>query len=125
MGPPVHYSEKYAETGCPDDCTQKRICRRIRQIEILVLEMVKKIAKKHKIFANPKLIVVGSMKEDTIIGSVVETDMTLIGNSELEGHFKFDEANQELIQCSTDEELPEKFKNFTNGQKFDTTKYFK
>ena len=122
--PPVHYREKHAETGCPEHCTQKRICLRIRQVEKLVLDMMKRIAKKHPIFADPKLIVVGSMKEGTIIGSVVETDMTLIGNSELEGHFKFDEENQELIRCSPNEELPEKFKNFTNGTKFDTTKYF-
>ena len=121
--PNVHYREKYKD-GCPKKCKQKNTCQRIRQVEELILDIVKEISKKHPIFADPNLIVVGSMKEGTVIGSIVETDMTLIGNSELEGYFQFDEINQELVQCPSVKELHEKFKDFTYDKTFDTTKYF-
>ena len=60
----VHYSKKY-ENGCPNDCKQKRKCLRIRQTVKIVLGIMKVISKKHGIFEDPELIVVGSMKEGT------------------------------------------------------------
>ena len=54
--PPVHYREKYAETDCPEHCTQKRICLRIRQVEKLVLDMMKRIAKNILYLRIPNLL---------------------------------------------------------------------
>ena len=62
--PGIHYGEKY-ENGCPEKCNHKRTCLRIRQTEKLVKDMAKVAAEKHPIFADPELIVVGSMKEQT------------------------------------------------------------
>ena len=62
---PVHYNTtetnySLEEEDCPEICTQKRICLRIRQTQQLIKDMLNKIGEKYPIFKDPELIVVGS-----------------------------------------------------------------
>ena len=64
--PIVHYATKL-RNGCPKSCRkeQKLKCKRIRQTQKLIMDMIKEIAKKYPIFEDVKMLIVGSMKEDT------------------------------------------------------------
>ena len=59
--------------------------------------MSNKVAEKYKVFQDPELIVVGSMKENTKVGEIDEADVTLLMNRRYDkGFFDFDAKNQEI-----------------------------
>ena len=60
------------------------------------------------------------------VGAIDEADMTLIGNSDLEGYFEFDDKNQQIIvpEWWRWKTLPKGVKHFVKNQVFDCTDYF-
>ena len=63
----VHYEGKHLEENkCPDDCSQKIVCGRIRDVLYLLDQIMKKMSKEFPIFKDVICITVGSIKEHTI-----------------------------------------------------------
>ena len=116
--PKVHYHR-----DCPQECVQKQKCKRIRQTKKLVKDLLNEMSKKFPVFKEPEVIVVGSMKEETKVGAIDETDLLLLMNEEYKDYFKFNE-NKQRIETKGRKKLPEALKPFVNGKVFDTTKYF-
>ena len=94
------------------------------------MKMSNKVAEKYKVFQDPELIVVGSMKENTKVGEIDEADVTLLMNRRYDkGFFDFDAKNQEIKLYRrykyNPKEIPEELALFVgeNGV-FNTTKYF-
>ena len=118
------------------DCTQKRICLRIRQTQQLIKDLLNKIGEKYPVFKDCQLIMVGSLKEGTKIGFIDEADVALLMNKKYqEPYFEFDEKNQQIKLARkyywkedsryTRSELPEELATFVNEDGvFDCTKYF-
>ena len=105
-------------------------CLRIRQAQQVIMKMSNKVAEKYKVFQDPELIVVGSMKENTKVGEIDEADVTLLMNRRYDkGFFDFDAKNQEIKLYRrykyNPKEIPEELALFVgeNGV-FNTTKYF-
>ena len=151
----VHYNgEHYKENKCPDDCSQKTDCRRIRDVLFLLDQIVKKMSIEFPIFKDVISIVVGSLKEQTKIGKIDESDVLLVWKKEkYKKYFEFDYKHQRLKVkrkdyqydeqkrewVGVDLQLPEELRPFVTEEGtegwdwwekyeyygyFDTTKYF-
>ena len=138
----VHYDGKHLEENkCPDDCSQKSTCKRIRDVLYLLDQIVKKMSVAYPIFKNVISIVVGSIKEQTKIGKIDECDVLLVLDKRYKKFFEFDTRNQKVGIKRThsqqdkrmeDLELPEELKMFVTNEEesdkycgyFNTTKYF-
>jgi len=150
----VHYDGKhYDDNKCPDDCRQKTICGRIRDVLYLLDQIVKKMSEEFPIFKDVIAITVGSIKEQTKIGKIDETDVLLAMDKKYEKYFEFDPKQHKLRVkkkdyqyderkkewVGVDLELPEELRPFVTeeGTKnwkeweiihyygyFDSTKYF-
>ena len=74
----VHYEgQHFKENTCPDDCSQKTVCGRIRDVLYLLDQIMKKMSEEFPIFKDVICITVGSIKEQTKIGKIDETDVLL------------------------------------------------
>ena len=65
----VHYKEEEIKI-CKDECPQKKICARIRDVISLLDQIMKKMTEKFPIFEGFQQIVVGSLKEQSKIGGI-------------------------------------------------------
>ena len=76
--PNVHYEE-----DCPDNCQQKAICKRARDVISLLEFILKEISKKYKIYENVKVQMIGSIKEGSRVGTTIdEADTILLPSDE-------------------------------------------
>ena len=88
----VHYDGKhYDDNKCPDDCSQKTVCGRIRDVLYLLDQIVKKMSEEFPIFKDVIAITVGSIKEQTKIGKIDETDVLLAMDKKYQKYFEFHE----------------------------------
>ena len=55
------------------------------------------LSQKYPIFKDSESIVVGSLKENTKIGRIDETDVTLILGERLKKHLEFDKEQQKIM----------------------------
>ena len=151
----VHYKGKHLEENkCPDNCSQKTDCRRIRDVLFLLDQIVKKMSDEFPIFKDVISIVVGSLKEQTKIGKIDESDVLLVWKDEkYKKYFEFEYKQQKLLVkkrdyqyneqkskwVGVDLELPDELRPFVTEEGtedwyscetrdyygyFDTTKYF-
>ena len=150
----VHYDGKhYDDNKCPDDCCQKKICGRIRDVLYLLDQIVKKMSEEFPIFKDVIAITVGSTKEQTKIGQIDETEVLLAMDKKYEKYFEFDSKAHKLRVKKRDYqydeqkrkwvgvelELPEELRPFVTEEGtenweewekedyygyFDSTKYF-
>ena len=94
--PPIHPKE----LNCPDDCQDKQICRRVKDIVQVLRQVLEKISVKYTIFKDAQPIIVGSLKEGANIGDVDETDIVLVLNTnkskDIEKCLIFDKNDQQL-----------------------------
>ena len=136
LADPVHYNldyEKYSliEEDCPLNCPQPRVCLRIRQTLQLIKDILKKIGERYPVFQEPKLIIVGSLKEGTKIGFIDEVDVALIMNQKYDKeYFVFDEKKQKVKinapKYQHRSELPNELAQFVlEDGTFDCTTYFR
>ena len=68
--PAVHYNE-----DCDEDCEQKMVCGRVRDVIELLKQILNLMSAKFLIFKGVSTIVVGSLKEQTKIGEIDEADI--------------------------------------------------
>ena len=141
----VHHSGDYFEHDeCPEDCSQKTVCGRIRDVLFLLNKIMKKMSEEFPIFRDVISAVVGSLKEQTKIGKIDETDVALIFSAEkireFKNHLEFDPKLQKFKVKKIDDtgmriELPDELKPFVTAHGgqieelkyhgfFDMTKYF-
>ena len=66
---PVHYKPEEVKT-CEDQCPQQNCCACIRDVINLLDQIMEKMSEKFPIFKDVKIIVVGSLKEQTKIGGL-------------------------------------------------------
>ena len=125
----VHYQNQY-KYGCPSDCEKDRICLRIRQTIQLIKKLLKNNWRTNRLFQNPEVIVVGSLKEETKVGDIDEADIALIVNSVYDkNYFEFDEKNQQLkltpFYSKKRKYVPDEIAQFIEEDgTFNCTKYF-
>ena len=137
---PVHYKKEEVK-DCNDLCPQKT-CGQIRAVINLLDQIMNKIAEKFPIFNGFQQIVVGSLKEQTKIGKIDESDVTLVLDPKYQKYLEFDEKNQNIrimkiiwdeqenksTELVLPDDLPEELKLFVvkDGSSYliNTQKYF-
>ena len=92
-----------------------------RQGKTLIKGLTNAISKKHKVFKNVEITIIGSIKENSKIGTVDEIDMLLTLDSFEDECFEFDDENQQINAIGR---VPKEFREFVDSTgKLDTTKY--
>ena len=94
--PPVHYNREDIES-CDEKCSQKSICRRVRDVTGLLEQILTKMSEVFPIFKDVATIVVGSLKEGTKLGGVDEADVTLALCEKYQKHLNFDKKLQKIM----------------------------
>ena len=119
--PKVHYKEQQ----CPDECNQEEKCQIIRLVITLVKNILQVISRKHKIFEGTQVIVVGSLKENTKIGKIDETDITLVLTEKYQLFLVFDQVNQKIKLKQNARNVPEELLHcIDESGTFDSSLYF-
>ena len=143
----IHYETE----NCPENCKQKFLCKKARYTIHLLEFIVKEISKKFKIFEGVQIQMIGSIKEETRIGTIDEADTILLHSEEKEKILKdileYNRMEQKLkvrrrkFNNDTKQwislELPDELKPFISTERlsaidveqyyglFDESKYFK
>ena len=81
----------------------------------LIKKLVNKVAEKYAIFKDPQLIIVGSMKENTRVGEIDESDVALLLNEKYKGqnYFKFDDEEQKIV-VNVQKKIPQEIQEFVD-----------
>ena len=91
--PIVHYHE-----DCEEDCGQKMVCGRVRDVIELLKQILNLMSDKFPIFKGVSTIVVGSLKEQTKIGEIDEADIVLALNETFnQNQLNFDKEKQKIM----------------------------
>ena len=61
----LHVKDIHYKVMCPHSCSQPQTCERIRDVDKLLKDILKKMGEEYPIFKNVETIVVGSLKENT------------------------------------------------------------
>ena len=81
---------------CPHDCPQTRACTRMREVLNLAKCILELVAREDKIFAGAKPQIVGSVKENSRLFSLDETDLYVSLPDVHKNYCQFNPEKQEL-----------------------------
>ena len=132
----LHAPEVHFES-CPSGCSQTILCSKIRGILVMLEKIMLKMAERNQLFEGVTSTLVGSLKEQTVIGKINELDFSYVQKSEtLKNILEFDRKEQKIKIRKTDWErdgarkkktleLPKELKDFiSDDENFDEKNYY-